>query len=103
MRNLIEISILKNGKNFIKFEILIGDYKDNKNFTFCIDSEIFGIIDAEILNGGILAEKILTCKNDTIFNKTTNYPLSKIVTFSENFEISKSENELKFGNLIINL
>ena len=96
-----EIYELKNGVKFEKFHLAVGDYKDNQGFIYSVDSEIFGIIESSIINIEFLSEKILTVKNDVLYDKTTNYARAKIVTFNSDFSVFRSENSLNFADIEI--
>lgn len=98
-----EIAKFNDGSEFCKFEVIIGDYKDNCGFSYSVKSEIFGIIPAKFVDENYLSAQMLTLKNSVICNKFSGYPIAKVVSFDEDFEVKKDENLIKFANIILDL
>ena len=98
-----EIGKFDDGSEFVKFEVVIGDYADDTSFLYSVKSEIFGIIPAKFIDKEFLSESILTYKNGVIVNKFTGYPVAKVHEFKSDFQIERGENFIKFGEIVVNL
>lgn len=98
-----EIGKFDDGSEFVKFEVVIGDYADNTGFLYSVKSEIFGIIPAKFIDKEFLNESILTYKNGVIANKFTGYSVAKVHEFKSDFQIERGENFIKFGEIVVNL
>ena len=98
-----EIGKFDDGSEFVKFEVVIGDYADDTGFLYSVKSEIFGIISAKFIDKEFLSESILTYKNGVIANKFTGYPVAKVHKFKDDFQIERGENFIKFGEIVVNL
>lgn len=98
-----EIGKFDDGSEFVKFEVVIGDYADNTGFLYSVKSEIFGIIPASFIDKEFLSESILTYKNGVIANKFTGYAVAKVHEFKSDFQIERGENFIKFGEIVVKL
>ena len=98
-----EIGKFDDGSEFVKFEVVIGDYADNTGFLYSVKSEIFGIIPAKFIDKEFLSESILTYKNGVIVNKFTGYAVAKVHKFKSDFQIERGENFIKFGDIVVKL
>ena len=98
-----EIGKFADGSEFVKFEVVIGDYADNTGFLYSVKSEIFGIIPAKFIDKEYLSEQMLTLKNGVIANKFTSYPVAKVHEFKDDFQIERGENFIKFGEIVVKL
>ena len=98
-----EIGKFDDGSEFVKFEVVIGDYADNTGFLYSVKSEIFGIIPVKFIDKEFLSESILTYKNGVIANKFTGYAVAKVHEFKDDFQIERGENFIKFGEIVVNL
>ena len=76
---------------------------DSDGFIYSVDSANFGIIDAKIIDDELLSSRILTLRHGFIANKFSSHPLARIVDFKDEFEVSICNNEITFGNIILNL
>lgn len=91
--------------NGLKFGLSCGeicDFRDNTGFVYINNSELFGVISAEILDEELLDDRILKVKNEFLYNKFSMEKLAKIVEFDEDFEI-KFDDLIEIGNLKINI
>lgn len=98
-----EIGKFDDGSEFVKFEVVIGDYADNTGFLYSVKSEIFGIIPVKFIDKEFLSESILTYKNGVIANKFTGYAVAKVHEFKDDFQIERGENFIKFGEIVVKL
>ncbi|MCI7364125.1 hypothetical protein [Campylobacter lanienae] len=105
----LNLSALKYGFGVLgEFEYLSLDLdrdeiKDSDGFTYSIDSSNFGIISADIIDEELLSSRILTLRHGFIANKFSSYRLARIVEFKDDFEVIISDDDIKFGNIILNL
>ena len=88
---------------FVKFEVVVGDYADNKGFLYSVKSEVFGIIPAKFIDKEYLSEQMLTLKNGVICNKFSGYANAKVHEFKSDFAVEKGENFIKFGEIVVGL
>ncbi|MBP3207115.1 MAG: hypothetical protein J6M21_02495 [Campylobacter sp.] len=98
-----EIGKFADGSEFVKFEVAVGDYADDKGFLYSVKSEIFGIISAKFIDKEYLSEQMLTLKNGVICNKFSGYANAKVHEFKDDFAVEKGENFIKFGEIVVNL
>lgn len=98
-----EIGKFDDGSEFVKFEVVIGDYADNTGFLYGVKSEVFGIIPAKFIDKEFLSEQMLTLKNGVICNKFSGYVNAKVHEFKDDFQIERGENFIKFGEICLNL
>ena len=98
-----EIGKFDDGSEFVKFEVVIGDYADNTGFLYSVKSEVFGIILAKFIDKEFLSEQMLTLKNGVICNKFSGYANARVHEFKSDFSVQKGENFIKFGEICLNL
>ena len=98
-----EIGKFDDGSEFVKFEVVIGDYADNTGFLYSVKSEVFGIIPAKFIDKEFLSEQMLTLKNGVICNKFSGYANARTHEFKSDFSVQKGENFIKFGEIVVNL
>nr|MBP3725162.1 hypothetical protein [Campylobacter sp.] len=98
-----EIGKFDDGSEFVKFEVVIGDYADNTGFLYSVKSEVFGIIPVKFIDKEFLSEQMLTLKNGVICNKFSGYEIAKTHEFKSDFVVQKGENFIKFGEIRLNL
>ena len=98
-----EIGKFADGSEFVKFEVVIGDYADDKGFLYSVKSEIFGIIPAKFIDKEFLSEQMLTLKNGVICNKFSGYANARTHEFKDDFQIERGENFIKFGEIVVKL
>lgn len=88
---------------YANFELECDEIKDSDGFIYSIDSANFGIIDAKIIDEELLSSRILTLRHGFIANKFSSHKLARIVDFGDEFEVAFCDNEITFGNIILNL
>ena len=98
-----EIGKFDDGSEFVKFEVVIGDYADDTGFLYSVKSEIFGIISAKFIDKEYLSEQMLTLKNGVICNKFSGYANAKVHEFKDDFQIERGKNFIKFGEIVVKL
>ena len=98
-----EIGKFDDGSEFVKFEVAVGDYADDKGFLYSVKSEVFGIIPAKFIDKEYLSEQMLTLKNGVICNKFSGYANARTHEFKSDFSVQKGENFIKFGEICLNL
>ncbi|CZE46631.1 hypothetical protein [Campylobacter geochelonis] len=94
-----QICELESGSKFAKFEVSLCDFKDTQGFVYSVNSQIFGVISAGVLDEDLLDERILTHRHGRIYNKASSYPIAKIVRFNEPFVVEKTERGISVGEL----
>lgn len=88
---------------YANFELECDEIKDSDGFIYSVDSANFGIIDAKIIDEELLSSRILTLRHGFIANKFSSHKLARIVDFGDEFEVAFCDNEITFGNIILNL
>lgn len=88
---------------YVNFELECDEIADSDGFIYSVDSANFGIIDAKIIDDELLSSRILTLRHGFIANKFSSHPLARIVDFKDEFEVSICNNEITFGNIMVNL
>jgi len=95
-----------NGKNLadkkvaVKFGEIV-DFSDNFGFIYNVNSEIFGVLELDLIDENLLEERILKIKDGFLYNKFSAEKLAKIVKFNGDFEIKIEPNFMQIGEICV--
>jgi hypothetical protein len=95
-----------NGKNLIDKKVAVKfgeivDFSDNFGFTYNINSEIFGVLESDLIDENLLDERILKIKDGFLYNKFSAEKLAKIVKLNTDLKIKIEPNFMQIGEICV--